>query len=581
MTQPMLNTGSIAQYVRDTFRLIRPFWLSGEKLVAWSLLLAVIASILVSVGVSAKLSFVFAEMMDGLNDRDMGVFKTAGLWYLGWVALGIVITLARVIFGRTLTIIWRRWLTGRFINKYLANRLYNQMELKDYGIDNPDQRMSEDMEVLCDKSLGLILGMFHNLANIVTFAAVMWAVSGALDFSWRGQDFSIPGYMMWLSVSYAIFVTWLVHKVAGSMTGLEFRRRGVEANFRFSLTRIRENAESIALIGGETRERASLGQCFSEIWKNWVELLKVRRNLNAVQSLTNQLMTLLPLVAAMPGYFAGTITFGGLLQLQGAFITLTRSLEWFANYYQKLAEWKSSVDRILTLEVALDTADKEHRNSAYSTEYSDQEYVAVQDLVMCLPNGKELLNNTEFVLHKGLNTIVTGTSGVGKSTLFRAISGLWVWGQGRINLPSASVMFVPQRPYLPEGTLKEALCYPHLPDDYSDEEILDIMQLCCFGKFSDRLSDTDNWSRTLSGGEQQRIGFIRALLAKPEWLFLDEATSALDTATEKALYMALAERLPDTTVVSIAHRESLRQFHSQHLRLDSGSEGISLMPIVT
>ena len=363
------------------------------------------------------------------------------------------------------------------------------------------------------------------------------------------------------------------------MVGLENERQGVEADFRFQLVRIRENAESIALVDGERREVRSLANLFDAVWSNFRNLVRYRRNLRGVQGLVTRLDGYLPIIAGLPGYLAGTMTIGGLMQMQQAFRRISGGLEWFAKFYQPLALWKASVDRVLLLKATLEEARSERIDSEFEITRGGGLDLNVADLDIRLPDGRELISGAAVTFEKGRNTLVAGPSGSGKSTLFRALSGLWVWGKGQISYPADSMMFIPQKPYLPIASLRESICYPALPEQYGDDQIIATMERCALDQFTSRLDEIANWSRILSGGEQQRVAIARALLAKPAWLLLDEATSALDPETEATLYEALGEELPDTTLISIAHRESLRRYHDQQVTLDPEARVLALTPI--
>ena len=577
MEQPEHRAGSIVKYLAETFRLVYPFWTSRQRGKAWFLLTCTLGLNFGTVAISARMSFEYADIMDSLASKHINEFTSAGLLYVGLVWLFILATIISIHVRNMLVIHWRKWLTDLFVGTYFRDRLFNQIELKNYGVDNPDQRLSMDIFNLCDETLIIFLDFLSNLARLGTFSAILWAVSGPLNFTLLSMEIHIPGYMFWVVLVYSIVVTWFTHAINSPMTRLEFQRQAAEANFRFRLLRVRENAESIALIGGERQETEALRGLFANIWTNWVELLKYKRRLFGIQALLGQMSLVFPIVTGMPAYLAGNTTFGGLMQIGQAFNSVSVALNWFVNSYTLLAQWKSSVDRVLSLQAALREAKRDLRESGFLIASNGGDEAAMTGLDIDLPDGRPLLRNVNITIRKGENTIVTGTSGCGKSTLFRTISGLWVWGGGSINLPRGSVIFVPQRPYLPSATLKAVLCYPMAPDEYPDTEITAAMGACRLSGFANRLGEFANWSRVLSGGEQQRVAFVRALLAKPDWLFLDEATAALDPDTETALYEALKTQLPDTTIINIAHRSSLRQHHARQLRLHAETQSVSVV----
>ena len=581
MTSKSGGFAELLRYLRETARIVSPYWTSDKKASAWIFLAITVCVNFTGVLIAAKLSFYYADMMDALSGRQVSDFYRLGLTYLGILGIMLIAVVVQTHASNMLTIGWRWWLTNRFLDDYLGGRLYNQLELKDYGIDNPDQRLSMDIGALCEETLSIGLDFLTNFTRVFTFGAILWTVSGPLKFTALGVPIVIPGYMLWVSVVYSALVTWALHALLRPMTRLEFERQGVEADFRFRLVRVRDNAESIALIGGEAREKAALDGLFNAIYGNWVDLLRYKRRATAFQGGVGQLTPIFPLVAGMPGYLAGNVTFGGLLQLGGAFSNVTTSLEWFVNRYQLLAQWKARVDRVLTFESALKVAELEQAASGFRYSSRSGKNLDIDDLVVTLPNGETLLNAVNLNIERGDRVLVSGTSGAGKSTLFRAISGLWVWGEGHVSVPDGPVMFVPQKPYLPTASFRDAACYPRDSAQFTDAEIQEVMRACRLEIFCDRLDETENWSRLLSGGEQQRVAFVRAVLARPDWLFLDEATSALDRETEMALFGALKHFLPDTTLVSISHHASPandQQLFGKQLLLDSDSKSVTLVP---
>ena len=353
-----------------------------------------------------------------------------------------------------------------------------------------------------------------------------------LEFSVAGVDVRIPGYMFWASMLYAAFTTWAVHKVGHPLTGLINRQLEVEADFRFQMIRIREYAESIALIQGAANEERRMANLFGNVWQNFMRQLRYKVPLVGVQAFMNRMTNIFPTLMSIPGYITGTITFGEIFQINAAFAAVTIVLEWFALMYRKLVTWKASVDRVLLLESTFDLAADEASASGFRSSSSRSGNLQVNGLDIRLPGGRALVENAEFEIVKGTNTLVTGKSGSGKSTLFRALSGLWIWGKGDIARPDGKVLFLPQRIYLPIGTLRAAVSYPNEKGACDEARIIEVLEQCQLGHLVGRLDEENNWSRVLSGGEQQRVGFARALLARPDWLFLDEATAALDQETE-------------------------------------------------
>ncbi len=550
---------------------------------AWISLATLVVIEIILAYTLAKLTFYYGDMMDALKEKDVDTFSRVGLTYLGFVLIVVFFNMTEIQVRGYLIVNWRRWLTGKLAGRYMDGKLYNQMELKDYQCDNPDQRISlrmvDSSTDLCDETLELGVSFVRNFARLWAFGVALWVASGTLEFSIFDVDVRVPGYMFWASMLYAGLVTWAVHKVGHPLTRLINRQLEVEADFRFQMIRVREHAESIALIQGAENEERRMRNLFSAVWQNFMQQLRYKVPLIGVQAFMGRMTNIFPTLMSIPGYLTGTITFGEIFQINAAFAAVTMVLEWFAKEYKKLVTWKASVDRVLSLESTFDLAADEASTSGFRSSSSRSGNLQVNGLEIRLPGGRALVENAEFEIVKGTNTLVTGKSGSGKSTLFRALSGLWVWGKGDIARPDGKVMFLPQKIYLPIGTLRAAVSYPDEPARYDHERIAKVLEKCRLDHLIDRLDEEDNWSRVLSGGEQQRVGFARALLGQPDWLFLDEATAALDQNTEAVLYRALETELPDTTVVSIAHRESLRRYHDQQLTLDPESGTVSMTPL--
>jgi putative ATP-binding cassette transporter len=391
----------------------------------------------------------------------------------------------------------------------------------------------------------------------------------------NGNQIDIPGYMVWVALVYAIGGTVLAHLIGRPLIGLNFNQQKFEANFRFTLVRFRENAESIALYSGEADEIRGLEHRFADVVANWWAIMKRQKQLTWFRAGYNQIATIFPFVVAAPRYFAGSIQLGGLMQTASAFGQVQDALSWFVNAYTQLADWKATVDRLTTFRNATHLARRQAETNAgvRTATHAGGGYTA-SDVNIDLPGGQPLLAPFSLEFKPGESVLVTGPSGSGKSTLFRALAGIWPFGGGTVSRPhSASVLFLPQKPYLTIGALREQLCYPAAGGTYNDAELRAALVDCRLDHLVDRLDEEQHWAQVLSGGEQQRVAFARVLLHQPDWLFMDEATSALDEATEAALYRLVRERLPHSAIVSIGHRTNLRQFHQQRLEIRKEGAG--------
>jgi putative ATP-binding cassette transporter len=572
-------------FLRDAWRLSRPYYRSEEKWSAWGLLASILALRLLLVGMTVVLSFWNREFFNSLQDKDWTAFfellfvyrQTPSGFMPGFCEIAAVYILVAVYFtylSQWLQIRWRRWLTVRFLDEWLADRAYYRISLTTdraaIGTDNPDQRIAEDIRDFVDNTLTLGISLLANVVTLVSFLGILWSLSGTVML----LGFSIPGYMVWVALAYAIIGTWLTHLVGRPLAALRFRQQRVEADFRYSLVRVRENMEGIALYAGEPEEKATLNHRFGNVIGNWWAIMQRTKMLNALTAGYEQVAVIFPFIVAAPRYFSGQIPLGGLTQTAGAFGRVQDALSWFITRYPDLAQWHAIVERLTTFHRAVVAARAAFGSGIAMADAPDGS-VQMRDFTLELPNGTKLLTDADLVLEPGHSVVVTGRSGSGKSTLFRAIAGIWPFGHGRVQRPAERCLFLPQRPYIPLGSLRHVITYPHPPDMYSREEIACALDDAGLPQFVARLDQDEQWAQQLSGGEQQRVALARALLAKPDWLFLDEATASLDPEAEAELYRTLKARLPNTTLVSIAHRPSVAAFHDRRLvlRRDEGKPG--------
>lgn len=582
MSNTLASAREFGGFLARVWRLIYPYWTSSQWRPAWFFLLCVLVILGILLFLMARMSFATAAMFNALNGGDADAMLNTVLIWLGYVLALLMIFTIQVHVQYKLIIHWRRYLTEKYLTRYLGNHRYNLLELGEFNLDNPDQRISVDMLNVAQETLELGLEFISVFGRLFVFSVILWTVSGALEFTLFGVDIIVPGYMFWAAVLFSILGTWLAHVLGHPLSRLNFKKQAVEADYRFHLVRLRENTESIALLEGEKKEYDALGTKFSSIWDNWMHIIKYKARMMAFNFGLGQGGTAVPFLAAIPALQAGTITFGSFMQLSQAFMSVQTALSWFAMSYEKLAVWKSSIDRVLTFDDALDKASVEQTKSGISRQVSSNGMFELDGLTLTLPTGKPLLKNSNLTLEKGTDVLISGPSGSGKSTLFRLFSGLWIWGDGNIHVPEERIMFIPQKPYLPIASLREVLTYPnHQRARIEEARLHEVMRLCQLDSFIDALDKTAEWARILSGGEQQRVSLARAFLAKPDWLFLDEATSAMDPETEAAIYRALKTELPHTTMVSIAHRESLRRHHDLELKLEPATASLSSAAITS
>jgi vitamin B12/bleomycin/antimicrobial peptide transport system ATP-binding/permease protein len=573
---------SVGSFLKDAYRLAKPYFArSDEKWFAWGMLIAIIVLNLTMVGMSVILNFWHREFYNAIQTKNWQAFLELLFMYRrtpsglmpGFVELAtiwIAIAVYAVYLNQWLQIRWRNWMTREFLAEWLSDRAYYHISLATdtaaVGTDNPDQRIAEDLRDFTRSTLSLGLSLLSNVVSLFSFLTILWSLSGSITV----LGISIPGYMVWVALIYSVLGTWLTHLVGRPLAAMNFRQQRVEADFRYALVRVRENVEGIALYHGEKEEQELLYQRFSSVIGNWWAIMRRLRWLNALTSGYSQLASIFPIVVAAPRYFFGTMELGDLMQTVGAFGQVQGAMSWIIDQYSannpnevSLVRWRSIVERLSTFDravvVARATAEK------ISVNDSPDGSVQLRDFTISLPDGAKLLSDADVVLEPGHSVVISGRSGSGKSTLFRAIAGIWPFGEGRVQRPTERCMFLPQRAYLPLGTLRHVVAYPYPPEAYTNEEVADAMAAVGLDSLVPRLDQDELWAQQLSGGEQQRVALARALLAKPDWLFLDEATASLDPDAEAELYRTLREKLPHTTLVSIAHRTSVAAFHDRHL----------------
>jgi putative ATP-binding cassette transporter len=562
-------------FLRQVWALTKPYWQSEERWVAGGMLAAVIALNLGMVYMTVLLNKWYNAFYNSIQNRDFPEFKHQLVLFLALAMTYIVIAMVQLAVNMSLQIRWRRWITNVYFGEWLRDNVFYRLEIKNYGTDNPDQRMQEDLKIFTISTLTLGLDLMRSVVSLFSFIFILWTLSGPLNLTLGGHAITIPGYMVWVAVIYALIGSWLAHKIGRPLIGLNFFQQKYEADLRFALVRMRENAEGIALYGGHEDERKNLSGRFKQISLNWAALIRSRLQLLGYSSTYSQLATVFPLVVAAPRYFSGAIQLGDLMQINSAFGRVQDALSWFVDSYASLAEYKATCDRLITFHQAIMKAGEEGRTGGgIRIAANGNARIATRDLHLATPDGRVLLRDVDTTFNPGEHTLVTGPSGSGKSTLFRALSGIWPFGSGVVETPGEGrIMFLPQKPYLPLGTLREVVAYPSEGGRYTDEEIVEALRTCRLEELTTRLNDTDNWAMRLSPGEQQRLAIARALLNRPDWLFLDEATAALDQDTEGYLYHLLRERLPQTTLISIAHREHVAAHHRRRLELIPGADG--------
>ncbi|HYA79613.1 MAG TPA: ABC transporter ATP-binding protein/permease [Methylocystis sp.] len=549
-----------------------PAFVTKERVIGATLLIALILMHQVNVGIGVRITFYYRDMMNALQEMNAQEFwRQTLLVFAPWAFFSVALGFVDVFVYAIMIIRWRRWLTDHYANRWLDAHRHYVVQLREGQADNPDQRIAEDVQRFIDGRIsgvkvgqgvyGFSLLLADTLSSVASYSLVLWGLSG--NYPIPGTSIVVPGLLCWVALAYAIFGSLITHKLGWTLIGLKNEQQHREADFRFGLARLREYGEQVALLDGERFELSLLSRRFAALVGNYLSLVYRQIKLKLFTDTFNQAAELLPYLIAAPFYFAGRFKLGVLTQTAESFRSVKESLNFFVDYYVELADFHSVLDRLSSLDAALDRADLLIAEAPLRPSGTKEFSV---DASLRLPDGRRIVEARGLVLAAGQSVLLAGPSGSGKSTLFRAIAGVWPYIDGVVAQPKgASVLVLPQRPYIPMGTLAAALVYPGAAEDFSRERIEKALQQACLGHFKNRIDEETDWGQRLSGGEQQRVAIARALLARPDWLFMDEATSALDEKLEADIYRTLKERLPQTTIVSIGHRSALRAFHERHL----------------
>jgi putative ATP-binding cassette transporter len=569
----------IASTLATIWRLAKPYFYSDDRRAGRILLIAVIAAELSLVAINVMLNQWNNRFYNALQDRNWDAFVRELLIFSILAGAYILIAVYRVYLTQWLQIRWRQWMTKAYLGHWLDAANHYRMQLLGDAADNPDQRIAEDIQLFVDRTLTIGVGLLSAIVTFFSFVVILWTLSAAAPLHLFGSEWNIPGYLVWAALIYAVLGTGLTHLIGWPLVGLNFLQQRYEADFRFNLVRVRENAEQIALLKGEPAETKRLLERFGRVVANWLLIMTRTKKLTFFTYAYSQVSTVFPYVVVSPAYFAEKMQLGGLMQTASAFSSVQTALSFFIDAYRSLAEWRSVIQRLDGFGVAVVAAQTAaHTPPVIEVQASgDGRSVELNDVAVNLPSGAPLVSSDDVKLRHGEPVLFNGPSGAGKSTLFRAIAGIWPFGSGRVVVPkNARLMMLPQRPYFPVGSLAAAVTYPAEAGSYDREQIGEAINAVGLPALAQRLDEEAHWNRMLSLGEQQRLGIARALLQKPDFLFLDEATASLDEPSEAALYRLLQERLPTASVISIGHRSTLAAFHRRRLALERDADGYRL-----
>jgi vitamin B12/bleomycin/antimicrobial peptide transport system ATP-binding/permease protein len=560
---------NIRSTLTTVWRISAPYFRSEDKWAGRVLLAAVIAIELAIVGINVLLNQWNSRFYNALQERNWDNFVSEIIYFSVLATIFIVLAVYQLYLNQWLQIRWRRWMTSHYLGDWLHQANHYRMQLEGDAADNPDQRMTDDVKLFVDRTLNIGVGLLSSIVTLASFVAILWGLSNDAPLHLFGQDYAIPGYLVWGALIYSVLGTILTHLIGWPLVGIDYRQQQYEADFRFNLVRVRENSEQIALLRGEDAERERLLVRFGRVVENWLAIMSRTKKLTAFTASYNQASVVFPYVLVAPAYFAQKIQLGGMMQTASAFSSVQGALSFFISIYRQMAEWQAVVNRLDGFEAGIVAArELATRDDRIHVVEAGDGAIDLKGLTLQLPNGTPLVNADGFRLRKGERTLMTGPSGSGKSTLFRAIAGIWPFGAGSITVPAgATLMMLPQRPYFPTGSLRGAVEYPAKEGTFTDLQISSALEQVGLPKLASRPGENGHWNRMLSLGEQQRLGLARALLHAPQYLFLDEATASLDEPSEAALYRLLEAKLPATTIVSIGHRSTLDAFHQRNVRL--------------
>ena len=564
------------EFIAGLFHLITPYWNSEEKKSARLYLAGIITLTIAAVYMTLLLNEWFNSFYSALQNYDSGAVYRGLLRFTGLAFAHIAFAVYSYYLQQRLALRWRKWMTKNYLAKWTGQQMYYRLEMFSQGTaDNPDQRISEDINLFTARTLSFMSGLLRSATTIVCFIFVLWNLSEILSFSAAGQEFHIYGYLVWTALAYSVLGTWITHKVGHRLVSLNYLQQKLEADFRFSMVRLRETAESVAFYNGAAKEEAFLSNRFMTLLRNTLFIIKKQKQLSWLTNSYAQIAIIFPFVVAVPRYLSQNISLGGLMQIANCFGKVQDAMSYFVDVYASLAEWQSCAERLLSFDkhiAAIEKETEEKSGSLVREETHDR--LRLADVTISVPamdenkRTREIISSASCSIKSGEHVILKGPSGSGKSTLLRTLAGFWPYVKGHISMPASSeMMFIPQKPYIPMGTSAEAASYPL---ETADEEILSPLLVECGLSHLMEKTDTEaDWSHILSLGEQQKLAFVRVFLRKPKWVFLDEATSAMDEETEEKMYRLLTA-LPGTTVISIGHRSTLDKWHNRVLRIENG-----------
>ncbi len=577
-----------AEQARKDYLLTR-FWISargywgknGDRL-AWMFTIGLLILIVANVGFQYGINVWNRAIFDAIEKKDSGaVFYLSAVFFplaIGSVLLGVAQVFARMGIQRR----WRAWLTNSVVTRWLTSGRYYQLNLVGGDHKNPEYRIAEDLRIATDSPVDFIAGVTSAFLSAATFIAVLWTIGGALTVTLGGSTVTIPGFLVIAAVVYAAIASGSIMTIGRRFVQISEDKNQAEAEYRYTLTRVRENGESIALLGGEEEERAGIDKTFTNVLRQWARLAGQHMRTTLVSQGSSLIAPVVPLLLCAPKFLDGSMTLGQVMQAASAFTIVQTAFGWLVDNYPRLADWNACARRIASLMMSLDGLERAERGDGFGRisrgETEGSAMLSLNDLSVSLDDGTAVVGETEVVIEPGERLLVAGESGTGKSTLVRAIAGLWPWGGGSVNFhPDRRLFMLPQKPYIPSGTLRRAIAYPGAAEDWTVEQMGEALHKVGLDHLKEKIEEDAPWDQTLSGGEKQRLAFARLLLHNPDIVVLDEATSALDEKSQDKMMQIVIKELPKATIVSVAHRVELEAFHSRKIVLERRKGGAKLV----
>jgi len=548
---------------------------------AWVLTVSLLILIALQIFVQYRINVWNRSIFDALQARDSGAVLFQALMFPLLAAASVVLAVGAVFARMTTQRRWRAWLSGHVVDRWLANGRYYQLNLVPGDHQNPEGRIAEDLRIATDAPVDFCAGVLQAVLSALTFIAVLWSIGGPLSFRVGETWIVIPGFLVIAAVAYSLIASALMVGIGRGFVAASERKNQAEAEYRYVLTRLHENGESIALLGGEQEERAGLDRSLRQVLRRWRQLCSQHMRTTSVSQASVLVAPVIPVILSSPKFLDGTMTLGEVMQAASAFVFVQAAFSWLVDNYPRLADWAASAQRVASLLYSLDSLQEAEQGEGFGRiQRGEMQGAALRlhDLSVTLDDGTVVVNEADVVIAPGEKVLVVGESGTGKSTLVRAIAGLWPWGQGEVRVNSGSKLFLmPQRPYVPIGTLRRATTYPAPADEIPKEQVAEALELVGLGHLTDRIDEEAPWDQILSGGEKQRLAFARLLIVRPDIIVLDEATSALDPPSQEQLMRMISDQLPATTILSVGHRPELEAFHERKLMLERRAGGARLV----